>query len=91
MDLPEVLSGEAIDGSPERAQHGEGERRNGNEGNDDEISEWNVTVEEAVLVFCMVEWCNTQCFWFGCLVRSRNYSTTFQRLKCNQLYKAASS
>lgn len=54
----EMLNGEAIDSSPEGAEHGDGEKRNENEGND-EISLWNVKVEErveeAVSVFCIVE------------------------------------
>lgn len=53
-----MLNGEAIDSSPEGAEHGDGEKRNENEGND-EISLWNVKVEErveeAVSVFCIVE------------------------------------
>lgn len=53
-----MLNGEAIDGSPEGAQHGDGEERNESEGNNG-ISLWNVKVEErveeAVLMFCIVE------------------------------------
>jgi hypothetical protein len=41
LNLLEVLNGEAIDGSPEGSEHGDGEKRNENEAND-EISLRNV-------------------------------------------------
>lgn len=54
-----MLKREAIDGSPERAQHGDGERRNKNE-ESDEVSLWNAKIEErleeAVIVLRIVEW-----------------------------------
>ncbi|CAJ1967227.1 unnamed protein product [Sphenostylis stenocarpa] len=56
--LLEVLNGEAINGSPEIAQHGNGDGMNEDE-ESDEVRVWNVKVEEAmeeaVMVFRIVE------------------------------------
>lgn len=78
MNLLEVLNGESIDGSPEGAEHGDGEKKKENEGNrDDESTVWSlkvgVRIEETVLEFCIVEWeqkggirlVNGEWFWFS--------------------------